>query len=230
MKKITGVFAITIALLMINNFANAQAFQKGNINIDLGIGFGAYGTKSTFTTTSNGVSISDSETDGAASTLVPVQIEYGVTDRIGVGFLFQYNNYFINDSDKVSLDKVSCVDFGLNFNFHLLNSDRNDLFVTAGLGMSSISVDYTSLASLFVESYGGTGVYYGLGITDRFFILDNVGLLFNISYRGYSYSALEAEFTPDAKTIIANSSSTFTQELDWSFSGVNIGTGIALKF
>jgi len=231
MKKFTSVLTIIVLLLIgNNNTVSAQAFQKGNINVDLGIGFGAYGTKSTFTNTFNGVSTSTSETDGAASTLVPVQIEYGVTDRIGIGFLFQYNNYFINDSDKVSLDKVSCVDFGLNFNFHLLNSDRNDLFVTAGLGFSSINVDYTSLATLFVESYTGSGVYYGIGITDRFFIFDNIGLIFNISYRGYTYSALEAEYTSAVKTTIANSSDTYSQELDWSFSGINVGTGLAVKF
>ena len=230
MKKITiGLLAVTFCLFLSNN-THAQAFQKGNKNFDLGIGFGAYGTTQTVTTTFNGVPIKNSDTDGAASMIVPIKFEYGVGEKVGIGAEFLYNNYVINDSDRVNLDKVSSIDFGVNCQYHLLNSDKNDLFIGLGLGMSSMSIKYVSNNNLIVESINGSGIYYSFGITDRIFFSENVGIFFNLGYRGYNYSSLEADFTSEVDALIANSGFTYSQTWEWKFSGVHIGTGLALKF
>ena len=79
-----------------------------------------------------------------------------------------FSNCVINDSDKVSLESVKSIDFGVNGSFHLLNADKNDLFIGFGIGMSKMTIKYTS-QNTFVESVGGFGMYFTLGVTDRFF-------------------------------------------------------------
>ena len=235
MKKITTSLVIILSLFLFNKNTNAQAFQKGNMNLDVGIGFGIYGTSQSSTTSfsAGGVTTSESHdtTDGAASMLIPLSFEYGINDKMGLGADFVYNNYIIDEEDRENLESVRAIDFGAKFNYHLLNSDRNDLFIGVGLGISNISWNYKSDAALFVESASGTGVYYSVGITDRIFFSDNIGILFNISYKGYNYSNIEANLTSEAEAVITAFGITdYSQKWAWSFNGVDIGTGLAFKF
>lgn len=228
MKKV--IFLLVTIFFIQSGTLKAQAFEKGNFNIDLGFGFGLYGTSQKSTTTYNGLTVTDTETDGAVSTIVPILFEYGISDKIGLGAEFAYNNYSINDSDKVFLNKVSSIDFGLKVNYHLLNSDKNDLFVGFGIGMSSMNVDYTTSAFQFIEGFKGSGMYFSIGLTDRIFFSDHIGILFNLGYRGYNYSKLEADFSSEAEEIFANAGVDYSQNFEWKFNGVHIGTGIAVKF
>lgn len=228
MKKYI-ITSLVLSLFTVVN-VNAQAFQKGTKNIDIGIGFAGYGTTQTVTTKFNGANISTSESDGAASTIIPIKFEYGVGEKIGIGAELAFSNYFINDSDRVNLASVKAIDFGINGNYHLLNSDKNDLFIGLGLGLSSMSVSYTAIPGQFVESISGSGMFFTLGITDRIFFSDHFGIFFNLAYRGYNYSALEAEFTPELEAFINSANVTYSQNWEWKFAGVQFGTGIAVKF
>lgn len=228
MKKLITI-CLSVALLSCIN-ASGQAFQKGTKNVDIGIGFAGYGTTQTVTTTFNGVGVTGSESDGAASTIIPIKFEYGIGEKIGIGAELAFSNYFINDSDKVILETVKSIDFGINGNYHLLNSDKNDLFIGLGLGISSMSINYVTSQNPFVESLSGSGMYFTLGITDRIFFSDHIGIFFNLAYRGYNYSNLEADFTPEIDAAIASSNFTFSQSWEWKFTGVQFGGGLAVKF
>jgi hypothetical protein len=214
MKKTIYSLLIILSFLMMNNNSNAQAFQKGNMNMDIGLGFGAYGTTTTtFTIDFLGIPITVTDEDGAASFMVPITVEYGVSDRIGIGFQLGFANYFIDNEDSTeTTESVRSVDFALKFNFHLLNSDKNDLFV--GLGIGGSSVNWRDLSG---EEFTGTGSIFTLHITDRIFINDNVGILFNLGYTGYNYSKIES------------SNDLINWELKWTLKGINFGTGLALK-
>lgn len=237
MKNFTTVVMALGAIFLLTNNANGQAFQKGNINLDVGIGFGIYGTNQTATTTYetgspnfDEITVTTDESDGAVATVIPIRVEYGVMDKLGIGAEFVYNNYLINDSDRVNLNTVKCLDYGLIFNFHLLNAEKNDLFIGLGVGMSSMKINYVTDITQFVESVSGSGLYYSFGITDRIFFSDNIGMMVNLSYKGYNYSSLEADFTPELDALLALSNVTYSQNWDWSFTGVNIGIGLAVKF
>ncbi len=223
------LICLVFSLFAISNLS-AQAFQKGTKVISLGVGFAGYGTTQTVTTNFNGVSFSTSESDGAASTIIPIQFEYGISNKFGLGAELTFSNYFINDSDRVVLESVKSVDFGINGSYHLLNSEKNDLFITLGLGASSMSVNYVVTQAQFIESLSGSGAYFTLGITDRIFFSDHFGVFFNLAYRGYNYSELEAEFTPAVESAIASTNFTYSQSWDWKFTGVHFGTGLAVKF
>ncbi len=236
MKKNAIQFFFIASLLILSNTISAQAFQKGNINVDVGVGFGAYGTNQTQTTEISwlGFSISDTHdtTDGAASTAIPIGFEYGISDKIGIGADFTYNNYFINDSDRVHLNSVKAIDFGVKFNYHLLNADRNDLFIGLGIGFSSIKWDFNTdpLDPFDAKSASGSGVYWNIGLTDRIFFSDNVGILFHLGYKGYSYPSIEHELTSETQQALAAANATYSQKVKWQMNGVNIGTGLAIKF
>jgi len=230
MKIVVG-FLIAISIILVGGDANAQAFQKGNKNLDIGIGFGAYGTTQTVTTSFNGVPITSTESDGAASTIIPIRFEYGVGQKIGLGAELLFNNYFINDSDKVHINSVKSADFGLSFSFHLLNSDKNDLFISVGLGGSSLNIDYNTSQTQWLESVSGSGMYFSLGISDRIFFSDRIGILFNLGYRGYNYSDLDVEVSSEAQAVFALFGVTnYSQSWEWTFRGVHLGTGLAVKF
>ncbi len=61
----------------------------------------------------------------------------------------------------------------------------------------------------------------------EYFFSDHIGILFNLAYTGYQYNSVKAEFNDNATNIFGSSAS-----LDWDMAlkGVNIGTGLAVKF
>lgn len=212
----------------------AQSFEKGSIHFDLGlVGIGVYGTSQTTTTTSNfgGVTAEQTNdtTDGAASFIVPIRFEYGISNRIGLGADLTFNNYFIDDEDKKNTNSVKSFDFGVRFNYHLLNSDRNELILGVGLGISSIKFDLVANPQQIIKEYSGSGAYWSLGVTDRIFFTDHIGILFYLEYKGYNYN-LDTEFTPEFENLINSAGVKFSQEIDWTFNGANFGLGVALKF
>ena len=240
MKKYLIICSVLSLLVSVN--VNAQAFQKGNINFDLGFGLGIYGTKQTVETKLTGnafgtpfsqSNVSDT-TDGTASTIIPFSFEYGVSDKIGLGVDLTSSSYFIDEADRKYLSSVKGFDFGLKVNYHLLNSEKNDLFVGLGLGASSINWTYGSDLTnnpFGLTSAKGSGTYFSLGITDRIFFSDHIGILFNLEYRGYNYSGIVAEGdASDAFAIFGITDVNFEQTLDWKLNGVHFGTGIAVKF
>lgn len=221
MKNIAWITLFILLTVFGVNQTKAQAFEKGNINLDLGIGFGGYKTTTEITTaevTILGFTIPPTtikDEDGAASTIIPLTFEYGISDKIGLGVQLGFSNYFIDNEDSTeTTESVRSVDFGLVVNYHLLNSDKNDLFIGIALGGSS--VNWKDLSG---EEWTGSGSYFSLYIKDRIFFNDNIGIMFNLGYTGYRYSDLESSID-----------NPFIDKFEWTIRGVNFGTGLAVKF
>ncbi len=215
MKKNSLLLLAIIVSLSITQNANGQAFEKGNLNADVGLGIGAYSTVTTFTFDFFGTPITLTDKDGAASTMIPVSFEYGISNKFGLGLQLGTSNYFIDNEDSTeTTESVKSFDWALKVNYHLLNADKNDLFI--GLAVGGSSVKWLDMSG---ESFTGAGSYASLYITDRIFFNDHIGILFNLGYTAYNYSGLES-----------SSNNTFIENFEWSLTGVNIGTGLALKF
>lgn len=227
MKKI--FYLVLIMIVGQTQIANAQAFEKGNVNIDVGLGIGIYKTTTTFTTPEFvflGFTIPPqtfTDEDGAGSTMIPIGVEYGISNKFGLGVELGFANYFVEDSTEnddgtttLNLTKtVKSVDFMIFCNYHLLNSDKNDLFIGMGIGGSRVHWNFKDSG----EEYSGGGSIFKLYIKDRIFFSDNFGILFNLGYTGYVYNNMEA-----------SNNNAFLEGLKWNVRGVNIGTGLALKF
>lgn len=151
MKKITFYFATTLLMLLSFSSINtyAQAFQKGNWNIDVDLGFGIYATETTSKISAFGFTVTDTEKDGTASSIFRIGAEYGISNKIGIGIKIGASNYFIAEEDKDTLKSVKSTDFAIHFNFHLLKADKNDLFLTLGLGGTSANWEYQTDPSIF---------------------------------------------------------------------------------
>ena len=231
MKTKLKAFLLIIVISSLTNSLFSQAFEKGNWNVDTDLGIGIYGTKSTTTSKLGPFTQTTSEVDGTASSIFRLGVEYGISNRIGLGIKFGYNNYFIAEEDKDTLNSVKGVDFLINFNFHLLKANRNDLFLTLGLGVSNAEWDYNTLPGIFLSSASGKGNYFTIGITDRIFFSDHFGILFNLSYAGYKYD-LTYELTEESKTALSGLGAFGGYSIDSELilRGVYFGTGLALKF
>jgi len=96
-----------------------------------------------------------------------------------------------------------------------------------GLGFSTIKWSYKTSTTQVIESYKGSGIYYTFGITDRFFIADFLGIFANVSYKGYSYNTINANYTSSFQQI-ANSAN--SQKFSWKLNGVNLSAGLSFKF
>ena len=216
MKKYLSIFTTVIAFFVLTIDSNAQAFQKGNANLDVGIGFGGYSTTATITANVPFFgNLTISNEDGAASVIAPITFEYGISNKVGLGVQLGFSNYFIDNEDSTeTTESVKSVDFAILVNYHLLNSDKNDLFIGIALGGSS--VNWKDLSG---EEWTGAGSYFSLYIKDRIFFNDNVGILFNLGYTGYRYSQLESSID-----------NPWITKFEWTVRGVNFGTGLALKF
>jgi len=211
MKRIAQLLLVT---LITSSTVFGQAFEKGNINIDLGLGFGAYGTRVTYKDANSGLEFS--ATDGAASTVIPLSFEYGISNKVGLGLQIGMSNYFIDKEDSNDVtESVKSVDFALKVNFHLLNADRNDLFIGMAIGGSSVNWAFENSS----ETYSGSGSYFSLSLTDRIFFSDNVGMLVNLGYTGYNYTNMKS-----------STDNPILDNLKWSVKGVNFGIGLAVKF
>lgn len=210
MKKVL----LIIIVVVVSNLSFGQAFEKGNKNFDLNLGIAGYGTKVTFKDANSGLELST--TDGAASSVVGLDFEYGISNRFGLGVQLNSSNYFIDKEDSTNVtESVRAVDFALKFNFHLLNADRNDLFISLGLGTSGANWTFVNSN----DTYSGSGTYFTLGLTDRIYFGEHVGILFHLGYAGYNYNNLD--HSGDNKIL---------ENLQWSLKGVNFGTGLAVKF
>lgn len=240
MKKYVIFFMALCFLSAVN--VNAQAFQKGNKNIDVGIGFGGYGTHSITTTeisfTAFGVPFSQSQvfdtTDGAASMIIPISFEYGISNKFGLGVDLTPTSYFIAEEDRDYINSVKGFDIGVKASYHILDAEKNDLFVTLGVGTSSINWKFKNDETnvLGLSSASGSGTYFSFNVSDRIFFSDNLGLLLNLGYRGYKYPKIEYDVS-DANSALAAFGVTdakISQELEWSLNGVQAGIGLAVKF
>ncbi len=224
MKKI--VIAVVLSLLLIN-FSFGQAFEKGNWNIDVDLGAAAYGVQTTNTIVIGALTFTQTDGDGTASTVFRLGGEYGISDRIGLGLKLGTSNYFIAEEDKDTVKSVRSTDFALNFNFHMLNAQKNDLFLTLGFGVANGKWEYQNSPGIFLSYISGSGSYFTLGLTDRIFFSDHIGMLFKLSYEGLTFKGVP-ELSQDGKTLVGNLN--YSWNVDFKLSGVYFGTGLAIKF
>jgi hypothetical protein len=235
MKKI-AIAIVLFTASFISSKAQDKAFEKGNFTVDLGAGFGLYGTKihteenkysytwngSSFVKTKVGITQNDT-TDGAVSTIYPLKVEYGVTNWLGVGARFAFSDYF-EERDSITGIKPNFTSFdaGIVLNFHLIKSKRFDMPISVNCGYSS----FKFISNDIKDSKGkDSGINYGISILPRIYFGDHIGMFFNIGYAGYNYPSIKFS---------DNTDSNLNDENDWKYrirgNGANIGIGLIAKF
>ncbi|PKP46624.1 MAG: hypothetical protein CVT95_06790, partial [Bacteroidetes bacterium HGW-Bacteroidetes-12] len=158
--------------------SQTQPFQKGKWIVDAGVGFGNYvtnlQTETTFSTNQfNSNPIYGTSLDGASdpmgSIIIPIKIEYAISNRFGVGLKFGQNNFLVNNNDIYNASSIRSRDFGVRLNFHLNTNEENDLFIELILGSSNIKWIYNDFSTNNLSSLKGRGGYLSIGFNDRFY-------------------------------------------------------------
>ena len=215
-KKIVAVLAFTA----FTGLVSAQSFDKGTMVADLRFDFGAYKTE-------NHDKINDTVTDnGAASKIYSGSFEYGIFPWLGAGLKLQYSSYIIDpdtivhtppQQDEYVQPTVGSFDPAVFVNFHLGKRDHFDLAagITGGPSFFAYKVHDANDSRAT-----GTGFWFDIHATPRFYFGDHFGLHLNIAYASFNYPSLIAE----------SSSITAINSFGLKGSGLNIGAGLQVKF
>lgn len=170
----------------------AQYNQKGTIHLALGTAFGAHGTEYSWTATQTvnffgtNFTFTDSgtDTDGAATVTIPIEMDFGVTNRFSMGFFLEPGFYL----DSSNTESNSMVLVGLQPRFYLINGDRFALLAGAQLGASGLKIERSESNTVLgvttttesSASYAGSGL--GLGTAAVFQFGDLINLQAHLRY------------------------------------------------
>lgn len=208
-------FILILFSFLISQTGNAQAFAKGDILVDFGVGLGVYGT--TLKTEVNG--ISGEETDGAASVIVPVKLQYGVSNKFSLGLLFQSATYIIDSAD-VNNEDADGIAFRFIASYYLVNKDKFKLFLEMGLGAATFNQNTEKANGDESEAeWGGGNFAVGLGL--KHYFSKHIGFFTMAQFNNYAF---------DLDNLRLNNSTFDINNWEANFSGAEISVGLAIKF
>jgi opacity protein-like surface antigen len=139
MKKFIGIMTAAVFLVAASHKAEAQSFEKGNVLIGAGYGFGNF--------LKTGLKIFKPLPGYSFSSLGPIygKVEYGVSDNIGLGINFAYvthhakwtfNNPTTGNPYTAHIDRIG-YSANARLNYHFANGEKIDPYVGVGMGYRS---------------------------------------------------------------------------------------------
>ena len=178
MKTFIKSFVAVAFAIGVNSAAQAQAFQKSNVDLNLGVSLG-----STLTGGS-----------GYTTSIPPVSasLDFGVTDKISVGGFLGYSSAKYKFSYFGSSDyewKYSYAVFGVRGAYHFDLSPKFDTYAGAMLGYNVVSVTAPSDFNGVGYSAAGSSVALGAFIGGRYLFTEKIGAFAELGY-GLGYLTL----------------------------------------
>lgn len=216
MKRLALLFFAFFSLVLVSQKSQAQVFEKGDWSIDLGVGYADNKTNRSITFSNYYYGVrTETEAKKQGSVMLSVGVEYRLFDKIGLALEGQLAttgpSYYVSEA-------IGHQDLKLKFNYHLFNSNINDLFFGIAFGMSHLKWEKSSTS----WAYGGSGTspLVELSISDRLFVRDKRAISINIFYTKYWYDQLKpySVHYPDISNFTFNMSSIGVQ-LSYVFEG-----------
>ena len=165
--------------------ATAQAFHKGTYLISLSEG----STKSAIKTRN--------VNDGRGSTTIagdrdPLTFEYGVTDKLGIGFNIGGDVFQVNPNSLYGFSTTTGKDITLisseitiDFNYHFLSTKKADFSVFSSYGIASVSFEGDDAISPTDGSaqykYAATGLIFRTGVKAKYYFYKRLGFMCMVS-------------------------------------------------
>ncbi len=139
-----------ILLFLFSQRSVSQSYQAGDLFGSLGIGIGIYGGSS-----------NAPDVGGAAAVLIPIETEYALTDKFGVGLTYQYGSYLTDDSVTNSGRTHNIGAMGY---FHFAIKERSNLFAKFGIGYTNFGYkEQQANGNDIAVKASGIWVDFGLG-------------------------------------------------------------------
>jgi hypothetical protein len=178
MKKTVFISALIAGITFLTvKSVDAQAFRQGSILFGVTEG----STNSVYSTSNDALPAHPSSKENINGTRDPFTIEYGITNRIGVGFTSGSDIYYVNPvafyrSDiSATTIKTITTEFTFNLSYHFYVSQRNDLSLTGSFGTSSVGINgYTGDLKY---QYLANGNIFRLGLHARHYFWRRLGVL-----------------------------------------------------
>ncbi|TAH42658.1 MAG: hypothetical protein EYC69_05320 [Bacteroidetes bacterium] len=196
---------LLISLLFLPFALNAQSFERGDVIFGAGISLGIYGTEG-FDPETN-----IRETDGALNRIIPLSIEFGLTNNIGIGAEVRLNKYASNKDSASAKNN----DYSLMLNYHFFRTSFFNMQLGIKYGLSTFN--YTNKIDL--GEFNATGQNFQAIIGANFFPGEHIGFNINAGFNSLTYKDGEI------KDVLGNKS-----DYELLLNGGNIGIGVMLKF
>ncbi len=168
MKNLYSVLLASTLFIFYSSIANSQSFGQGSLTGAIGIGIGIYGTNTNNTS---------GENSGTAAWLLPIEVEYGLTDKFGLGLIYQYGGYL---TDQDSSEAGTTHNIGAHGYFHFMVKEKSTLYAKAGIGYTNFTYENNQGGGNF--KVGGGGVWVNLGLGWRKMFGERVGIFFSADY------------------------------------------------
>ena len=184
MKKLLIAFSVFVAINM-----NAQVLGEGDSMLNLGLGLGAYGGGTGYTTK------------------VPplyASYEYMINDNISVGGYVGYHQmgYSLNTTLATASWNYSYLHFAGQAAYHFLNDDQLDVYGGLRLGYTNVTNEYdVKVKNEYEGAYSipneqtdasGSGILFGFQVGGRYFFSDSFAVNLEL---GYGIAILQAGVT-----------------------------------
>ncbi|MBK8497977.1 MAG: hypothetical protein IPL52_03960 [Flavobacteriales bacterium] len=168
-----GLFAIT------STAAFAQYNEKGRIHLSIGGAAGVHATELEAKITLLGVTFTETSTDGAGTTSLPIQIGAALANRFTLGFLLEPGRY-LPDSADADTQTNGFFHFAIEPKFYLINGER--VAWTASLQVGGIGLHIQDDTPGKVVDARLSGTAFGIGTGFVYALGDHVGLGFDLRY------------------------------------------------
>jgi hypothetical protein len=164
------------ALIFLSSASYGQLQKKGNSFASLMLGLGGHGYL---------YQTGDMVTTGPAGTLaIPLDYEYMMLDRVGIGGQFRKNHFL--QSDTAAKSSRSSNTFLFTNVLHFLDNNYIDFYLGIGYGLGTYKHNSRSDKDVYSQTKG-IGLCYTVYSGARVHLLENVSLKFGLSYDNLSY-------------------------------------------
>ena len=175
----------------------AQYNQKGMLHLSIGGSVGAHTTELESKFTILGVTVTDTETDGAATTSIPFQVGYAIGNRFTLGLLVEPGRY-VPDSADTEFQTNSFINVALEPRFYLVNGNRFAWHASLQLGGAGLRIQDDTPNEVVDARYSGSA--FGLGSGIAFGLGDHVGIGFDLRYLSTNLELRAMEYNDSSVT------------------------------
>jgi len=216
MKKAITYIALFIFSFTLFTPCSAQTFQTGSLIVSAAYGFDVYSLREHEIETYTSPAGTKEVNSGAASGNINVGGEYGVTNWLGLGLQFKFDNYLHKDSGNTGIQSAYGFEYGAIINFHIVRHLHFDLLGGLDLGLSSLTL--TSNDGYNDQIYGKGG-WFDIHFTTRVYI------------GKFGFSATLYFPTINYPTLTSNNQTFNTYIIDsWHASGTGLNIGVQYHF
>ena len=191
---------IYLSLLLISTCYLAEAQKETEIQIRAGLGFAVYGTESTFTFKTPVGNISNTETDGAATLHLPLELRYAFNEHVNAGIDMKFGSY-LYDPDSSDGKSNRFVVFGFAGEYAFIAREKLRWYGGLGLNGCSLVLEETDEQTndKTVLTYSGGGFRMNTGI--MVFLIGGFGLNFNLGYDSHNFKLKEYEINGQKQSL-----------------------------